>query len=191
MATVQERIKENVRRLRKEKGMTLSEMAAACECSPGLLSQIETGSVNPSLATMISISEALEISLSDLFAGAPSKEGLAPHLMKSEERKKLTIEGGIEFQLLSRSIDVPFEFIMNRFPPGMTTGKKLYHHEGTECGILLEGELEVETDCKVYQMSPGDSITLTSATPHRLTNNGKNDALAIWVNSKAWCFSTK
>ena len=70
-------------------------------------------------------------------------------------------------------------------------GPGVYHHEGTECGILLEGELEVETDGKVYELKPGDSITLSSATPHRLTNNGKSDALAIWVNSKAWCFSTK
>ena len=76
MVTVKERIKENVRRLRKEKGMTLSEMAAVCDCSPGLLSQIETGSVNPSLSTMVSISEALDTSLSDLFAGAPSKKVL-------------------------------------------------------------------------------------------------------------------
>jgi transcriptional regulator with XRE-family HTH domain len=191
MVDIKDRIKENVRRLRKEKGMTLSEMATICECSSGLLSQIETGSVNPSLSTMVSISEALDTPFSDLFAGAPSAEGLAPNLMKPEERKKLTVEGGIEFQLLSRSIDVPFEFILNRFPPGMTTGKKLYHHEGTECGILLEGELEVETDGKIYEMKPGDTITLSSVTPHRLTNKGKKDALAIWVNSKAWCFSTK
>ena len=191
MIAMNESIRENIRRLRKQKGLTLSEMANSCKCSPALLSQIENGAVNPSLATMVAISETLGISLSDLFAETPSKEEIAPNLMKAEERKVLTIEGGIQFQLLSRSIDVPFEFILNRWPPGASTGKELYRHEGKECGLLLEGELEVETNGKVYHMKPGDSITLNSSTPHRITNTGNKEALAIWVNSVALCFSTK
>ncbi|MBW1806415.1 MAG: cupin domain-containing protein, partial [Deltaproteobacteria bacterium] len=43
----------------------------------------------------------------------------------------------------------------------------------------------------VFRMKPGDSITLSSSTPHRITNIGNSEAVAIWVNSEAWCFSTK
>jgi len=191
MIAIQESIRENIRNLRKQKGMTLSDMASSCNCSTGLLSQVETGAVNPSLSTMKSISDVLEVSLGELFTEKPAIPETDPSLLKPEERKVLTIEGGIQFQLLSRSIDVPFEFIYSRWAPGTSTGRDLYNHAGEECGVLLEGELEVETNGEVFRMKPGDSITLSSSTPHRITNIGNSEAVAIWVNSEAWCFSTK
>jgi len=48
MAEVSHGIGIKIRSLRKEKGMTLGEMARLCKCSSSLLSQIERGIVNPS-----------------------------------------------------------------------------------------------------------------------------------------------
>jgi len=84
-----------------------------------------------------------------------------------------------------------FEYILTTWPPKTSTGKGLHIHEGEECGLLLEGELHVETDGKIYHMKPGDSITLSSRTPHRVTNPGEKKAVSVWVNSIPWCFSTK
>jgi transcriptional regulator with XRE-family HTH domain len=184
-------IGKNIRKLRKATGMTLAEMADLCHCSSGLLSQIETGAVNPSLGTLKSIADVLRVTLGQLLNELPVDESTPPFLMKTEERKLLTMEGGIQFQLLSRSIKVPFEFIQNRWPPGSSTGKDLYNHEGEECGMLIEGELIVETNDKTYHMKPGDSITLSSSTPHRITNPGEKEAVAVWVNSMPWVFAVK
>ena len=112
-------------------------------------------------------------------------------LMEAKERKVLTTEGGVKFQLLSRSLDVPFEFILNEWPPGSSTGKEPYSHEGEECGLLLEGELEVEVNGTVHHMKSGDTITLISSVFHRISNPGDKKALAVWVNSAPWVFSTK
>jgi uncharacterized cupin superfamily protein len=88
-------------------------------------------------------------------------------------------------------VNVHFEFILNEWPPGSSTGKQPYTHEGEECGLLLEGGLEVEVNGKLYHMKPGDTITLNSSVPHRITNPGKKRALAVWVNSVPWLFSLR
>jgi mannose-6-phosphate isomerase-like protein (cupin superfamily) len=111
--------------------------------------------------------------------------------MRADERKALTTGGSVTFELLSEGIDFPCEFILNRWPPGTTTGKELYNHDGKECGLLLKGELTVETNGKVYHMGPGDSITLNSDVPHRLTNSGKKEAIAVWVNTVPYLFAIK
>lgn len=180
-----------IRSLRKEKGLTLSEMARLCQCSSSLLSQIERGSVNPSFSTLKTIGDALDISLAQLVMEASTIEESPSSLMKLKERKILTTEGGVQFQLLSRNVSVPFEFILNQWPPGTSTGKQPYVHEGEECGLLLDGELEVEVNGKIHQMKPGDTITLRSSAPHRISNIGKKKASAIWVNSVPWVFSIK
>jgi len=207
MGSIQENIGENIRNLRKEKKLTLAEMAEMCKCSVSLLSQIETGNVNPSLGAMKAIADALETSLSQLFATGQVVEmgslpdqaaaeafavgGLYHCLMKQGERKILVTEGGSQFELLSRGMSVPFEFILNKWPPKSSTGKNFITHDGYECGLLLEGKLVVEVNGKIYHMEPGDSITILSTLPHRINNPGEKEAVAIWVNSEPWCFSTK
>ncbi len=180
-----------IRNLRRQKGSTLKQIASRCNCSTSLISQIERGIVNPSFSTLKSISDALGVSISELVSDLNKIETPMSCLMKSKERKVLITEGGVQFQLLTRDVSVPFEFILNIWPPGTSTGKEAYAHEGEECGLLLEGELAIEINGKVYRMRPGDTITLKSSTSHRIYNPGKKKAVAIWVNSIPWVFSTR
>ncbi len=179
------------RELRKQKRMTLTRMAKMTRRSVSLLSQIETGKVNPSFSSMQSIADALEVSLSQLILQDESANENDHALLKLRDRKALTTRGGVEHQLLSRSLSPSFEFVVNVLPPGSSTGKDPYTHDGLECGLLLEGELEVEIGKKIFSMKPGDSITLNSSTPHRVANRGKKKAVAVWVNSIPFIFSTR
>jgi transcriptional regulator with XRE-family HTH domain len=184
-------IGQKIRDLRNEKGMTLGDLAARISVSPSLISQLERGGVNPSISLLKSIADTFEIPLSSLLGEEEVKPGEYPHVMKEKERKTLTTEGGARFVLLSGSYDLGCEFIYNKWPAGSSTGKEKYVHEGVECGLLLEGELEVELEDRVYQLKPGDSITFRSDILHRLNNKGKKAAKGVWVNSQSWIFSTK
>ena len=180
-----------IRRIRKEKGLTLTKLSEMCRCSPSLISQIETGSVNPSFSSLKSIGDALEISMAALFTAEhiPSEQPFS--LMQEHQRKSLTTQGGVNFQLLSRGLDFPCEFILNHWPPGSSTGGKQYTHEGEECGYLIEGQLDIEIEGEIIHMKPGDTITLPSTVPHRVFNPGKKRAVAVWVNSKPMIFAIK
>lgn len=184
-------IGKKIREVRKRKALTLSQLADQCQCSTSLLSQIETGTTNPSFSTLKSISDALGTDMAMLVAPDAAKIDSVFSLMTQKERKTLTTEGGVKFQLLSRGVNLACEFILNEWPPGSSTGKEQYTHEGEECGLLLEGELEVEINNEVHHMKPGDTITLFSTVPHRLSNPGKKKALAVWVNSVPYIFAIK
>jgi len=191
MPTADNSIGKKIREARKRKGLTLAQLASECHCSTSLISQIETGTVNPSFSTLKSIGEALGTDMAMLVAQEAGINSALFSLMTSRERKTLTTEGGVKFQLLSRGVDISCEFIINEWPPQTATGRELYTHEGTECGLLLEGELEVETSQRIHHMKPGDTITLQSTLPHRVSNPGKKKAVAVWINSVPYIFAIK
>jgi transcriptional regulator with XRE-family HTH domain len=184
-------IGQKIRDLRNEKGMTLGVLAEKIKVSPSLISQLERGGVNPSISLLKQIADAFLAPLSSLLGEEEVKPEEIPHVMKEKERKTLTTEGGVKFVLLSGNYDLGCEFIYNEWPPGSSTGKEKYVHEGVESGLLLEGALEVELEDRACQLKPGDSITFRSDIPHRLNNKGKKFAKGVWVNSKPWIFSIK
>src|SRR6478609_192466 len=55
-----------VRELRKKKGWTLEELSAACGVSRSMLSEIERGNANPTLAVTWRIAQAFAMSLGEL-----------------------------------------------------------------------------------------------------------------------------
>src|SRR4030042_7135523 len=77
------------RDLRKQKRLPLSRMAKMTARSVSLLSQIETGKVNPSFSSMQSIADALEVPLSRLILQDESATGNDHALMKFRDRKAL------------------------------------------------------------------------------------------------------
>lgn len=186
-----EDIGKRIRTLRKKKRFTLAKMAEICQCSSSLLSQIETGAVNPSLSILKSISDALAISMATLFETSLTEKNMSLSPVHADDRKTLTIAGGVSLQLLSDGTAFPCEFVLTRLPAGASTGDVLYKHEGQECGLILEGELVVETGKASYQMKQGDTITFDSSIPHRLTNPGKEEAVSVWVNTVPWMFAIK
>src|SRR4051794_35466602 len=52
---------------RKQAGLTLRELARRLGVSPSLLSQIENGKSQPSVATLYALAQALQISIDNLF----------------------------------------------------------------------------------------------------------------------------
>jgi transcriptional regulator with XRE-family HTH domain len=70
-----------LRARREEKGMSIRTLARRIGVSPSLVSQIETGKVNPSVGTLVAITTELELSLDVLFADAsppPPPPGASP-----------------------------------------------------------------------------------------------------------------
>lgn len=184
-------IGQKIRDLRNEKGLTLAALAKKTGVSTSLISQLERGGINPSISLLKSISDALETPLASLLQEEGTHAVKPSPVMKAKERKIIAWEGGVRFGLLSRDLDLGCEFIFNDWPPGTTTGKQAYIHDGVECGIVLQGEIEVELEDEIFHLKPGDSVTFNSGTPHRLSNRGRKAAKAVWVNSKPWIFSTK
>ena len=61
-----ELLRGRVRELRKRRGWTLEQLSAACGVSRSMLSEIERGNANPTLAVAFRIAQAFSMSLGDL-----------------------------------------------------------------------------------------------------------------------------
>lgn len=74
---------QNLRRLRQAKGLTLSGLAAKAGVARSLIYALESGSANPTLATLWALAQALEVPFSELVQAQPvAEEGVAVQLIE-------------------------------------------------------------------------------------------------------------
>lgn len=90
-------IGDNMRNIRKRKGMTLQQLADILGCSQQNISQYESGKRTPKLETLQKMAAALEVSLFDLV----DKE----ELINTKSRIKRQIENGTISMLPSSLLD--------------------------------------------------------------------------------------
>jgi quercetin dioxygenase-like cupin family protein len=67
--------------------------------------------------------------------------------------------------------------------PSGGSGEEPYSHEGEECGVVLEGRLELRIDGSVYRLSEGDSFHFESTLPHGFRNPGDGPARILWITT--------
>ena len=75
------------------------------------------------------------------------------------------------------------EFIETTYEPGDASSPldNLVRHNGHEFVHVLTGRLRVVVGADEVVLRPGDSLTFSSSTPHRLSNDGDETVRAIWV----------
>lgn len=61
-----ESISRRIRELRRERGYTVQELAYRCDMERSNLSRIEAGRANPTLRTLCTLCNALDVPLSEL-----------------------------------------------------------------------------------------------------------------------------
>ena len=66
ISQLQQKIGNRIRELRESKGVSQQNLAAICNFEKANLSRIEAGRTNPTVSTLYKISQALEITLSEL-----------------------------------------------------------------------------------------------------------------------------
>ena len=57
-----------IKEVRNKKGLTQEQLSEKMEINPKYLSSIERGNENPTLNTLINLSESLEVDLSEIFS---------------------------------------------------------------------------------------------------------------------------
>ncbi len=179
-----ERLGSEVRRLRKQRGLTLDQMVERSGVSAGALSQLERGYGNPELGTLVRVAHALGVSAASMLTSSPERSPV----VRRSERRRLTMhpEGGNEllegvFELLTPGLDHQLEVIWLEIPPGSSTEANPYLHGGEEVGVILEGAHEVHVAGETYLLEAGDSITYPSTVPHWYRNPGPGVTRAIWI----------
>ena len=165
---INEVIGKNLKKLRKEKDLSLDKVSELTGISKSMLGQIERGESSPSVSTLWKISTGLKISFTALMT-ADNQEA---EVINNRAVTPLMDESAA-FQLFSVFPFEPgrnFEILHIDMQPGAIS-HSAPHEQGTEeFTLVYEGELTLHLQDKIYQIPAGHSIRYHADQEHCYEN---------------------
>jgi transcriptional regulator with XRE-family HTH domain len=161
----------SIRRLRKERGLTLVRLAERAELSHPFLSQLERGLTRPSMPSLHRIARALGTTQQALMVAAavphPGTQAGSAHLVRFGEGLPVDTSGGAARMLGAPSYSIrPVEYEGSR-----PEFEEYYDHPGDEFLYVVSGAIEIDLQTLdgqlLHTLGPGDSICYPGGTPHR------------------------
>jgi transcriptional regulator with XRE-family HTH domain len=176
-----------LRHARLNQRISLKQLAAEVQCTESFLSKVENDKVRPSLTMLHRIVVALDINVATLFT--PSHDAEAPVTVMSAGKRPilktahLRTGRGIRLEaLIPAPRAVLLEANIHHVMPGASS-RGVIHHKGEEMGYVLQGQLELIVEKKVFRVNEGDTFFFPSHLPHGYRNTGKVEAKILWVNT--------
>lgn len=158
-----------IKKLRKEKQLTLKEIAEKTNLSISFISQLEHNKTSATLESFKKISEALNVSPSYFFSD-PTNESQSTVVKGTADDINFK-ESTFIYRDLKGSMENPlFLPILVILNPGDNRGNN-FTHKGQEFLYVLEGTLTVLLEHEEFILKPNDSIFLDSSKPHYWQNN--------------------
>lgn len=157
-----------LRAARRERGLSLSALAAAADVGKGSLSEIENGTRNPTLGTLYALAGVLGVPLATLLDERPDTRVSSP---------------GVEARLLdvSREGRHTVEVYRLRIQPG-TVHQSVPHGPGvTEYLLVTAGRVRAGRPGEETEAGPGETATWVSDVPHTYTAVGPSPVESVLV----------
>ncbi|MFE4056426.1 XRE family transcriptional regulator [Streptomyces sp. NPDC059096] len=157
-----------LRALRRERGITLAELASTTGVSESTLSRLESGQRRPSLELLLPLARIYDVPLDDL-VGAPRVGDPRIHL-------KPISRFGMTFVPLSRRPGGvhAFKMVIPARPEPLEPTPQT--HEGFEWLYVLNGRLRLVTGERDLTLPPGEAAEFDTSLPHWL---GSSDGGAV------------
>ena len=174
----------DIRTVRKQKELTLTQLASMTELSISFLSQVERNLLTPSVSALKRIADVLGIPAGALMFKTGRATGTARvSIVRRRERKRITLPASnISYELLSPDLRRRTSILWLHAAPGAQSGPAL-SHEGEDAVVVLKGQLKVEVGGVWHDLASGDSIYFHSELAHRWCNRSNRKAEAIWVSA--------
>ena len=166
-------IGENIRALRGNATLTVTELARRAGLDKSTLSKIERGSTSPPISTLIRISQALGCALAEFFVDPNSK----PRFVFTRKGKGQIISRdgtrhGYSYEALALNMrGKRAEPFLLTIKPGDPTGH--FQHGGDEFIYMLSGKMEFTIGEQNFVMRAGDSIYFDGTQKHMTRIIGK------------------
>ena len=162
IATALDEVAPRLKRLRKQRGLTLTTVANATGISKSTLSRLETGQRRPTLELLLALSHAYRVPL-DALVGAPEVGNPRIHLKPGRVKGRTVIP-------------------LTRQPDGMQAWKIVVPtnnvdpepraHDGYEWIYVLAGRLRLVLGGQDWVLGPGEVAEFDTQTPHWFGSTG-------------------
>jgi len=170
----------NVLKFRKQRDLSLEELAQRSGVSKAMLSQVEQEKVNPTVAVVWKIAHGLGVSIHELL-GSPEETKRRIEVTRKENATVLR-EESCEVQILSpieMAEDLEFYFV--RFNPGGSLVSSPHFPRTEEFTTCLSGVLEITSGEGTVVLNPGDMAHYTADVAHAIRAKGSAPAEAFLI----------
>lgn len=163
-------IGREVRDFRKQRGMTVADLAEATGLSVGMLSKIENGMTSPSLTTLQALSAALSVPVTAFFRRFEEHRDVV-HVRAGEavETDRAGTRAGHQYNLLGHIGANASGVMVEPYMITLTEESDVFptfQHDGIEWLYMLDGEVRYRHGDQSFHLRPGDSLFFDSDAPH-------------------------
>src|SRR3989475_2386725 len=169
-----------VRQLRRQRNLSLQQLAERAGLSAAAIHKIERSGMVPTITTLMKLAAALNRSVA-YFVDEEQAEPAV--LIRSDERKQVFTS---KERLELAGISGPYgQFFMAgavaTIEPGADSRPKHMEHPGEELGFMLDGTMSFEVEGVEYMLRRGDALHFRTDRPHRWGNPAARPARAVWM----------
>ena len=175
-------IGKRIRKYRRIKKVTLQNLAEKTGFTKGYLSKIENTPKAPPVSTLIMLSKALDISLSDIFGESAGRRPAC--LVKKKERPVVVRDGTLFGYAYQRLADKFYDKHMQPYIltlPRRVKKNAFFQHTGEEILFVLEGTMKFFHGKNEYLMEEGDCLYFDAAFPHCGVCHGEKEVKCLMV----------
>jgi transcriptional regulator with XRE-family HTH domain len=158
-----------LRAIRRQRNVTLGDVAELTGLSVSTLSRIESGLRRPTLEVLLPLARAYRIPLDEL-VGAPATGDPRIH-------PRPVNRDGVTWVPLSQTpggLNVFKQIIP--VPKSVPEDVELHVHEGREWLYVVDGSLRLNLGDEAFQLRSGEAAEFDTRTPHAIVNNGPRPA---------------
>lgn len=175
-----------LRQMREARGMSQRDLAARSGLTGAAISLIEQNKSSPSVASLKSILDAIQMSMSEFFSEVED-EAAPKYFYTADEFVELSPQdvglgdqaAHLSLRQLGDASRHSIQVLHEVYPPGADTGPDLLKHEAEEAGVVIEGVIEVTVGGQVRVLNPGDGYLFDSRLPHRFRNIGDKRCVIV------------
>jgi transcriptional regulator with XRE-family HTH domain len=173
--------------VRESRGLSLEQLAERAGLLAGVIGQIESGALIPSLGPLIKIARALGVRLGTFL---DDTEGVGPVVVRAGEHRKVMHVSDKKnpgpsdldfFSLAANKAGRHMEPFLIDIYPSSAQEITPSAHEGEEFIYVFSGEVEVTYGAETHRLSAGDSIYHDSIVPHSVHCAGDQPAKILAV----------
>ncbi len=172
---------ERVAALRKQHKLTLEQLASASGVSRSMLSQIERGNANPTLAVTYRIAEAFGMTIGELI-DQPWMSSTIELVHGDDPNNLFRSDNECQIRTLSPlHMEKNIEFYEVTLAPGAQLASAP-HYQGTrELVTVVSGAARIHSGDSVCSLSTGDSAHYRADLTHVIENAGKKNLVCYLV----------
>jgi transcriptional regulator with XRE-family HTH domain len=176
-----EEVGKRLKEVRKEREMTLKEVAQESGMSPTHISEIERGKTSPTVGALRKIAAALGKDTAYFVEDKPLPK---VSVVKKEDRETILIEGEGDAFVTAKALTsgIPagrIKLVLIDEPEGGSLPG--HSHEGEEALVVVSGKAKVTVDDDEFEVGPGDCLHYAARREHRAEFTGKGRNKVLWV----------